>query len=418
MSRRTVEKQTQVAVIGGGASGLAAAAAAAAAGAFVMVLEKEERVGRKLLATGNGRCNYSNRYVDIKDYRSRDLDKAEKILSRIGQKETLAFFERLGIWPRADESGRIYPSSEQAAAVLDVLRMELRRLGVEIFCGWPVKELKKDPKGGFRIIGQKGEEKKADRVIIACGGMAGAQYGCSGDGYALARAFGHQIIKPLPALVQLSAKGDFFRHLKGVRAKGRVCLEWEGTVVAEQSGEIQFTQWGLSGICIFDLSGQAMELLDQGKDCGICIDLFPQIQPEAFYSRILSRLSVSGHKSAEEFLEGMIHKKLIGVVLRACGVESPAVPASELGEKRIHAIAAMLKGWRIPVTGARPWSEAQTTSGGVRLSQIDPGTMESLLQKGLYFAGEVLDAQGRCGGYNLQWAWSTGLLAGRSAAGL
>lgn len=406
----------KIAVIGGGASGMAAAAAAARAGGEVFLFEKEDRVGRKLLATGNGKCNYSNAKLEGRFYRSSDPGFVNSVLDAVGQAETLDFFRDMGIWPRTDAEGRIYPSSEQASAVLNVLRMEMRRVGVQIFCGEPVKEIRAKKDGTFLIGTKQGHAFRADRVIIASGGMAGSQYGCSGDGYRLAEALGHHCVPPRPALVQLTVQAGFLKQIKGVRVKGKAALVCLGEILEEETGEIQFTEFGLSGICIFNLSGPAMRRMAEGQPCLIRLDLFPQMDPDGFRRMMKQRLALSGHKTAEEFPEGLIHKKLIPVVLKQCGVENMAMPAAQMTQEQCMAAAKLLKGWSFPVTGARPWSEAQTTSGGVTLSELDPDRMESRLCPGVFFTGEVVDVDGKCGGYNLQWAWSTGILAGRCAA--
>lgn len=470
-------RKLKIVVIGGGASGMVAAITAARLGAEVILFEKEERVGRKLLATGNGKCNYSNEKWDGTEYYSSDPAFVRTVLERVTPEETLDFFKDLGIWPRVDSEGRIYPSSEQAASVVDVLRMEVERLKIEVICEHWIKGIIAVPEGGgFNLVSHQNKRLHCDKVIVACGGKAGGQYGCSGDGYFLAEALGHTCVEPQPALVQLTSEAGFLKQLKGVRAKGRVTLlcgedgeihqnkkgkkgilglrtgkgkkerkeerngiemvDSEGDATGEscreaglpenadklraigwEDGEIQFTEQGLSGICVFNLSGAAMRRRLAGAVCKIQIDLFPQMEQEEFRRMMRQRLEQAQHKTAEDFLNGLINKKLIVVVLKQCGIEKMNMKASDISEEKCDEIAFFLKNWRVEISGAKSWNEAQTTTGGITLSEINPETMESRLKPGLHFAGEVVDVDGRCGGYNLQWAWSSGILAGKSAVG-
>lgn len=438
----------KVVVVGGGASGMAAAITAARMGAEVVLFEKKERIGKKLLATGNGRCNYSNEKWDGTEYYSSDPSFVRTVFERVTPEETLGFFRELGIWPRVESGGRIYPSSEQAASMVDVLRMEVERLKIEVICECWIKGIIAAPEGrGFNLASHQNKRLHCDKVIIACGGMAGGQYGCCGDGYFLAETLGHTYVDPQPALVQLTSEAAFLKQLKGVRAKGRVTLlcredgesfqgkkrkkelfglkgeKHDGFESARkfrnygwEDGEIQFTEHGLSGICVFNLSGEAMRRRREGAVCIIQIDLFPQMEREEFRKMMRQRLNHSQHKTVEDFLNGLIHKKLIVVVLKQCGIEKMNGRASDISQEKCDEIADFLKNWQVEISGARPWNEAQTTTGGIVLSEIDPKTMESRLKSGLYFAGEVVDVDGRCGGYNLQWAWSSGILAGKNAA--
>ncbi|MBQ1302198.1 MAG: aminoacetone oxidase family FAD-binding enzyme, partial [Firmicutes bacterium] len=275
--------------------------------------------------------------------------------------------------------------------------------------------------GDFAVVSHVNTRMRAEKVIVACGGDAGRQYGCEGDGFALAEMVGHTVKETVPALVGLTSNEKYFKQLKGVRAKGAVTLtaqaqNGEEEVLGTSRGEIQFGETGLSGICVFDLSGRANRAMKEEKRCTMTLDLFPDMEHAAFLEMMRRRLILSAHKSCEDFLNGLIHKKLIPVVLKQCGVEKLNDKAEKITEDQLEQISYMLKHWDVRINGSRPWNDAQTTSGGVELSEIDPNTMESKLHPGLYFTGEVVDVDGRCGGYNLQWAWSSGILAGRSAA--
>lgn len=409
-------------VIGGGASGMAAAITAARSGAKVTLFEKEARVGRKLLATGNGRCNYTNTTFEGRIYNEGSEDFVSRVFEEVSPEETIEFFKDLGIYPRYESGGRVYPASEQAASVVDALRFELDRLkNIEVIHDhWIKGVVRRQATGGFFVVSHRNMRLSADKVIIACGGRAGSQYGCEGDGHALAEAQGHTVVEPKPALVQLTCPEKYFQSLKGVRAKGEVRLivkEKNGneSEAGREKGEIQFTEAGISGICVFDLSGRANRAMEDGKSCAAVMDLFPEMSEEDFKEMMKDRLKKSAHKSCENFLNGLINKKLIPVVLKSCGIKKIEAKSTEITEEQLEKIANMLKSWRVEIKGSKSWNDAQTTSGGVSLEEIDPETMESKLKKGLYFAGEVVDVDGRCGGYNLQWAWSSGILAGRSA---
>lgn len=410
-----------VIVIGGGASGMAAAITAARAGAKVTIFEKEDRLGRKILATGNGKCNLSNTRWDGTEYNEAAREFTAAVLAKVTPDDTLAFFEELGVFPREDSEGRVYPSSEQAASVLDALRFEVERLKIEVINDEWIKGIVPQRNGSFAVVSHVNTRMKAEKVIVACGGDAGRQYGCEGDGFALAEMVGHTVKETVPALVGLTSEEPYFKQLKGVRAKGEVtltaqALSGEEEVLGASRGEIQFAETGLSGICVFDLSGRANRAMKEEKRCTIRMDLFPDMEPAGFLEMMRRRLMLSTHKSCEDFLNGLINKKLIPVVLKQCGVTKLNEKAEKITEEQLEQIAYMLKHWDVRINGSRPWNDAQTTSGGVELSEVDPETMESRLHPGLYFTGEVLDVDGRCGGYNLQWAWSSGILAGRSAA--
>lgn len=413
----------KIVVIGGGASGMAAAIAAARKGAEVKLFEKEERLGRKLLATGNGKCNFSNSIYKDDVYNEDAADFVKKVFEKVSPEDTLKFFDEIGIYPRFESEGRIYPASEQASSVLDALRTEIERLeNIEVINLHWIKGIVHRREGGFAIVSHRNMRLAADKVIIACGGSAGSQYGCEGDGHALAEMLKHEVKEPRPALVQLTSKAEYFKQLKGVRAKGRVTLtvkekkDDEAVIIDSEKDEIQFTETGLSGICIFNLSGRANRSLYEKKQCSIIIDLFPDIEQEEFREIMKIRLARSGHKTCEDFLNGLINKKLIPVVLKSCGIRKITEKAGTISEEQLIDIADFLKNWEVEISGSKSWSEAQCTSGGVELSQVNPENMESRLMPGLYFSGEVLDVDGKCGGYNLQWAWSSGLLAGESAA--
>jgi len=418
-------KDIKIIVIGCGASGMTAAIAAARQGAAVKILEKNDRPGKKLLATGNGRCNFTNINAAGSDYPGPGTGFASGVLDRFGAAATIEFFEQLGIFPRIESEGRVYPYSEQALSVLESLLTELRRLNVEIVYSCPVAGMRQSG-GSFAVTAEGGRQFKADRIILATGGKAGSQYGSTGDGYALAASFGHHLTSPRPALVQLVCDAGFFKELKGVRAKGAVSLADAampaGVDMPFETGEIQFTDTGLSGICIFNLSRHIGKLADlqgpgEASKISVRIDLIPEMSRAQLKDKLMERRLYSGHKTLEDFLNGIVNKKLIPVILKESKVWGSFKNSAALDETAIDRLVHILKGWDIRVTGTKGWRDAQVTAGGIPTDEIDGKSMESIYAKGLYFAGEIIDIDGRCGGYNLQWAWSSGYMAGLSAAG-
>ena len=399
----------KIAVIGGGASGLMAAIAAAKNGAQVSVYEKMNRVGKKILATGNGRCNYTNMNLSKECYHSNDLNLTDEVMNFFGLDKTLSFFEDLGIFPYVDEKGKVYPNSLQASSILDVLRYELKRLKVDEITDFKVTALRKN-KGKFSIIGS--DTADADRVILATGGKASPQFGSDGMGYDLAKSFGHEIIEPFPALVQLKLSGKYFKRLAGIKFDGLVKAYTGNKLIREEEGEILFTDYGISGPPILQISRKVIEELNKKNKPYISIDMFPHYTKLKLYEILEERFGRIGHKTIEESMIGFINKKLIPVVFYEAGFDNLNRLCGKLNKKEIYIIIDILKEWKFEATGHNSWSQAQSTAGGVKLTEVNPKTLESLKVKGLYFAGEVLDVDGDCGGFNLQWAWSSGYTAG------
>lgn len=389
MIRNQISKKS-ITIIGGGPSGMIAALSAAKHGAkTVRLIEKNDVLGRKLLATGNGRCNLTN--INCSD-----------------STETLQFFEHIGLLTRVEDEGRVYPYSGQAVAVQEVLVNSLKDLHVKVLCGMEVEFVdRKDT--SFMVTIRNYEPMETDVLILAAGGKAGPQFGSMGDGYRWARALGHSVVSPMPSLVRLVSDLSFFHALKGVRAKGRAEIVRMNQVLDHEIGEIQFTADGLSGICIFNLSRHYK------KGDIIRIDLFPDFSDEKLEEFLLSRIHELGARSIKELLNGMLNEKLVAVILKEIALNED-IKAGNLSREEILKTIAILKGWQISITGTKGWKEAQVTSGGVELSEIKSNTMESKFVQDLYFVGELLDIDEKCGGYNLQWAWTSGMKAGKSAA--
>lgn len=411
-----------VAVVGGGAAGMTAAIAAARAGAGVALLDRNDRLGKKLLMTGNGKCNLGNRDLQPSYYHSDNMAMAASVLERFGAEETIAFFASLGLMVR-EKRGYLYPVSEQAAVALDVLRYGLRREGVTVLTQAFVQELTAPYQSGqgYLLRLQNGECILAERVILACGGQAAPRTGSDGSGYDLARSLGHRVVPPVPSLVQLHCSEKYCRALAGVRAEGmvRVCFDAGNRAdsipdyICGEAGEIQLTEYGISGIPVFQLSGQVNQLLAQGHRLRAELDFFPQYE-EAEYERLCrQRLANLKNQTVESFFTGMLHKKIMNVCVRQAGL-SPEQDADEVEKSRLWRVFALCRSLPFTVTGSHPFDSAQVCRGGVSMEEVD-SQLQSRLSPGLYLAGELLHVDGRCGGYNLQWAWASGYIAGEDA---
>lgn len=405
----------RVAVIGGGAAGMMAALAARRRGAETTILEKNRRVGRKLLATGNGRCNLTNTDLEISRFHGCRPKFAHSSLSQFDQHRTIAFFEELGVAHKVEAGGKVFPVSNQASSVLDVLRFALEQDGVRTLLEFDVQSV--TPHGSsFRIRAGDGRQFEADRVIIATGGKAAPQLGSTGDGYRLAEALGHRIVEPFPALVQLRLKHNIFKHLRGIKFEGAVEIIADGKTLDRAVGEILFTDYGVSGPPVFDVSRTAGALLQQGKTTWLKLSLVEDLSREELERLLIRRFHDQPRKTLAFSFVGFLPKRLGEVVLKEAGIEDQRRMVSTLTAEERQRILDILQDWRFEVAGTNSWSAAQVTAGGVDVRDINPKTMESKLVPGLYFAGEVLDIDGDCGGFNLQWAWSSGWVAGRNAA--
>ena len=405
-----------VAVIGGGASGMMAALTAAQTpGRRVILLERQQRVGRKLLATGNGRCNLSNENALPPAYQGDNPRFAVPALTAFTPEDTLRFFGELGLLTVTEPGGRVYPLSDSSNSVLDVLRLALERAGVELRCGGPVEKILRRGRG-FLLSGAESGEVTADAVILACGGAAGSKLGGCSDGYKLAKMLGHHRTALYPSLTRIRTAPEYPRALKGIRVQAEMTLRREGTKLSVMAGEalqtvkgeVQFTETGVSGPAGFDLSRAAAS---GGEGLSLHLKLLP-FEEEALFSLLKNRQALFPDPEASELFTGMLHNRLGRVVARAAGIPGQS-PISGLSEDQLRAAARKCLDFELPVTGVDGFDTAQVTAGGLRTDEFDPQTLESRLVPGFFACGEVLDIDGPCGGYNLQWAWASGALAGR-----
>lgn len=405
-------KARHVIVVGGGASGLVAAIIAARNGAAVTIIEQKDRVGKKILSTGNGRCNLTNEYMELDCFRGDDTSIVSTVLNQFGYKDTVAFFEELGVILKSRQ-GYIYPISDQASTILDVLRMEIERLQVCLILEENVKEVVATRKG-FLVQTNKNSY-KSDAVILATGGKASPVLGSDGSGYTLAKSFGHSISPVVPALVQLVGKGNYFKQVSGVRTNAAVNLYVDGEWIDSDTGELQLTNYGISGIPVFQISRHAAKALYHKKTTTVEINFLPAMTAEELKDFINTRKTLHGHKSAEDFFVGMFHKKLVGMFLKNANIPLH-IAANDILDKKWEKLLDLFQHFTVEIEGVNSFEQAQVCAGGVRTDEVNADTMESIYENDLYLTGELLDIDGICGGYNLQWAWATGYIAGINAA--
>lgn len=394
----------KVVIIGGGASGLTAAIYAAKANNQVTILERNSSVGKKILITGNGKCNYFNQDQDIKHYNSQNKDILEKIITTENLNEVLNLFDKIGIVPKI-KNGYYYPNSNQAVSVKEALLLECKLLGVNIINDYYVENIKKQ-NNEFII----NNEIKADKVIIAAGSKAAPKTGSDGNGYNLVNFLGHNIIKPLPALVQLISDEKDLKLWDKIRCDVTVSLIENNQLIKQEHGEIQLTDYGVSGICIFNLSGDAARGLDNNKKEEIIINFLPEI--EDFITFMNQRNNKVKGRNISQLFDGLLNYKLADFLLKKAKINKNK-SWNELTQEEKEKLNQKVCNFKLNIINTNSFDKAQVCSGGVPLTEINPTTMESLKENNLYITGELLDVNGDCGGYNLTFAFLTGMLAGK-----
>ena len=394
-----------IGIIGGGASGMAAALAASAnIDAEIHIFERQARLGKKLSATGNGRCNLTNR--NPAPYFGTEASFAIPALSAFSPEKTLMWFESLGLYTVTEASGKVYPYSDQANSVVDVLRLALNKENITVHTGCEIEKATKT-ENGFALKTAE-ETFFCHKLIVACGGIAGTKLGGTMSGYRLLAAFGHKATRLRPSLVQITSDHPVLPSLKGVRANANVEIYREGSLFAKSTGELQFTETGISGPVVFEISRDVCEGRGpwQAK-----LDLLPELTEEKLYAMLSARRNTA--LTTEDLLTGILHNRMGRVITKGAGVG--ICPVAALSDAELQNVCRLAKAFTLTLTGTQGMDSAQVTAGGVYTKDFDPATMESKLIPGLYACGEVLDIDGPCGGYNLQWAWSSGYLAGERA---
>lgn len=416
-----MDKQRNVAVIGGGASGMTAAIFAARGGARVTLFEGGARLGRKLAQTGNGRCNFTNTSQEPIFYHSDQIDFPWRVIQSFPLPDVIRFFLELGVYSK-NRKGYLYPASDQAESVVFVLKTEMERLGVDVILHTKCTSIRQTKKG-FLIEADAQQKTLSlffDRVILCCGGKAFPVSGSDGSGYTLATSLGHRIIPPVPALVSLQCKDAYFADLAGVRSDGSVTIyeqkkdgRWD--LLAADKGELQFTKNGLSGIPVFQVSRFAAKALKEKKKVKADVNLMPGFSKELLLTFLQDRARSRPDKPVRDFLIGLFNKKLCHVLTGMARLPG-SKKAKELTKKELERLCHMILHMEADVADTGGFDRAQVCAGGVDTTQIHPATMGSRLVPGLYFAGELLDVDGMCGGYNLHFAWASGAIAGKEAA--
>ncbi len=401
-----MNKHYNVAVIGGGAGGLFYTALAAETHKNLQftIIEKNQRVGKKLLATGNGRCNLTNIYADQRSYHGSFAAFCGNILSVCPPDKVLDLFLKMGLVTRSDDYGRVYPKSNQASSVLDVLRFNCEKDNVDFYCENQLIKIEKN-KNKFIITTDK-EILTSDKIIFATGGAAAPKLGGDKSGYELLKALGHTIIKPSPALCPMSVKSEYMKSLKGIRVQGEVSLLTDNEAIAVENGEIQFTDSALSGICVFNLS----QYFDKNKKQTLKIKLMPEENFNEILEILNNNRRIFAKLEAENLMTGIFHKRVSLALMKSAKI-SLNKKVSEITDKEIKSLAKVINNFDFEVTGISDFNNAQITKGGVKGDEIDFTTMESKKTKGLYIIGEAIDCNGDCGGYNLQFAFATGYIA-------
>jgi predicted Rossmann fold flavoprotein len=403
-----------IAIVGGGAAGMMAAITAARQGARVTMLERQDRVGKKILATGNGSCNLTNVPCALDNFHGADPDFISMVVGQFPVEKTLEFFNALGVCTRVEDGGRVFPLTGQASTVLDVLRFETERLGVALRVQTSIESISR--KGDSFFLRWPGGEEQADRVVVTTGGKAAPQLGGTESGITVLKDMGHTAAPLFPALVPLKADPHFGPKLKGVKVFARALLAISGKPAGREAGEVLFTEYGLSGPPILQLSRIAMQARLEQQPVSLSLDLFPFWSAEQLMSNLDQRFSTWPQAALDGALIGLIHKRLIPTILHEAQIAGARKPISQVSQEECIRIVHVLKNWTFEITGSLSWKEAQVMAGGIRTGDFSAFTLESHLVKGLFAAGEVLDVVGDSGGFNLQWAWSSGYVAGLHSA--
>ena len=407
-----MKKEHECIIIGGGAAGMMAAITLAGYGIETCILEHTSRIGTKILQTGNGKCNFTNLNMDETMYQNKDTKWVMDVINRFNVDAVLDFFKGIGIYHK-EKNGYVYPLSMTASSLQNALRLELENKKVSIHTNVIIKNVVKlsaDMKDKF-LIECEGIDYIADTVVFATGSKAAPKTGSDGSGYELIKKLGIKVIKPLPALVQLIGdEKELYRIAAGVRSQGKIEIYIDGIKISEDTGEIQYTDYGISGIPVFQVSRFAVKAIDENREVKAVINMIPDITDSDIEDIFNRRIIAEGYKTLEQFFEGLINKKLVAMIAARCKISESKHIADIDIEKMRHIIETMIH-FGFVITGDKGFDYGQVCQGGVALDDIDISNMECKKVKCVFFAGEVVDVDGKCGGYNLQWAWSSAYLA-------
>lgn len=403
----------RIIVVGGGAAGMLAAIVAKRQGSIVTLLERNDRVGKKLLATGNGRCNYTNLNLSLNNYHGRNTSFAEFALTEFNVDNTISFFENMGITPADEDNGKVFPLSFQASSMLDVLRYELEYQGVELITDAYVIDIYK--KNKFTVKLRDGRTFTSDKIIMATGGMAMPASGSDGNGYSILKKLSHTTTDVFPGLVQLKLEGNIFKQVNGVKLVGTAGVYHNNNLIVQDRGDILFTDYGISGPPILQISRKAIEYINSGKVVELRISIIDTKTTKELYEYLIIRFKKLWMKDLEKSLVGLINKKMILPIIKELNLDKTENVGS-MNNDDIFKIAELLTTWSFKIIGNKGWGQAQITAGGINTNEVNNKTMESKIVEGLYIVGELLDIDGDCGGFNLQWAWSSGYIAGLNSS--
>ena len=396
-------------IIGGGASGIMAAITASQYSEKILIIEKNNRIGKKVLVTGNGRCNYTNTLLKSTDFNNPDF--VQQIFKQFSVEDTIAFFETLGIEPKYEDGGKTYPLSEQSSSFLDVFLYELALRNIPVELNQEIISVIK--KGDvFKITSSSNNVYLSKKVILSTGGKSMPLTGSNGSGLELAKNIGHHITEVFPALVKMKIDSPYLKQLSGVKINTQVDLLVDDKIVQTENGDILFANYGISGPTVLELSRKANENLINGSEVNVRIALIQSLPK----SKIIERFENFKYREIDQSLIGLVNKRFINVLIKQAGIEKNNYIVSDIPKPKLFRLVDLLFDWRLRVIGSLGFDDSQVTAGGIDLLEVEDKTLESKLVKGLYFCGEVLDVDGRCGGFNLQWAWSSGYVAALSAS--
>lgn len=370
----------------------------------VLIIEKNNRIGKKVLVTGNGRCNYTNTLLKSTDFNNPSF--VEQILNQFSVEDTIAFFETLGIEPKFEDEGKTYPLSEQSSSFLDVFLYELKLRNISVELNQEIISINKNNEV-FKLTSNDNSVFLSKKVILSTGGKSMPLTGSNGSGFELAKSLGHHITEVFPALVKLRIESPYLKQLSGVKISTQVDLIVNDKVIQTENGDILFANYGISGPTVLELSRKANDNLIKGSTVGVRIALIQSLPK----SKIVERFEIFKYREIDQSLVGLVNKRFINVLIKQAGIEKNNSIISDIPKSKLFKLIDLLYDWRLKVVGSLGFDDSQVTAGGIDITQVDELTLESKLCKGLFFCGEVLDVDGRCGGFNLQWAWSSGHVA-------
>ncbi|MFA6321764.1 MAG: NAD(P)/FAD-dependent oxidoreductase [Candidatus Omnitrophota bacterium] len=410
-------KTYDIIVIGGGAAGTMAAIRAGELKKKVLLVERNDSIGRKILITGKGRCNITNT-ADIDVFIEKFGKQGEFLRTAFYSffnEDVVGFLRSLGLETKAERQGRVFPVTDKAASVVEVLKKALSGRGVEVLHGSRITEIVKKA-DLFSLVTEDGRELSAKKIVMATGGASYKATGSTGDGFAVAQKLGHKIAPLTPALVPLTVKEGWVKELQGVALENiRIVFEYDKKRLVSDVGELMFTHFGVSGPLVLDLSSKVMDILKEHKEVRLLIDLKPGLRQEQLDSKLLHKFKIKGSVVLKNLMKDLLPQRLVDRFLKLLHMRDD-LKANQITQEQRHSIVNTLKAFPLTIVGSLPLEEAMVTGGGVSIKEINPRTMESKLVPGLYFAGEVIEGSAPSGGYNLQQAFSTGYLAGSEAA--